>query len=128
LVRHREGVARRGRRGLPRRALIPCPEWAGGTTAAHLVNRVIPQVPVRQWVLSLPRWARFLLARDPMLITRSLDIALRTIFAHQRRRARRAGALAPRTGVAPPRRVLVAEDGMRERPEATEPRLSVLWP
>jgi hypothetical protein len=30
-----------------------------------------------------------------MLITRSLEIALRTIFAHQRRRA---GALAPRTG------------------------------
>lgn len=50
-------------------------------TAAHLVDRVIPQVPVRQWVLSLPRWARFLLARDPMLITRSLEIALRTIFA-----------------------------------------------
>src|SRR5712675_86832 len=67
-------------------------------TAAHLVDRVIPQVPVRQWVLSLPRWARFLLARDPMLITRSLDIALRTIFADQRRRARRAGAFAPRTG------------------------------
>ena len=67
-------------------------------TAAHLVNRVIPQVPVRQWVLSLPRWARFLLARDPMLITHSLDIALRTIFADQRRRARRAGAFAPRTG------------------------------
>jgi hypothetical protein len=34
-------------------------------TAAHLVDRVIPHVPVRQWVLSLPRWARFLLARDP---------------------------------------------------------------
>src|SRR5712692_1648874 len=67
-------------------------------TAAHLVDRVIPQVPVRQWVLSLPRWARFLLARDPRLITRTLDIALRAIFAHQRRRARRAGALAPRTG------------------------------
>src|SRR5207237_791342 len=67
-------------------------------TAAHLVDRVIPQVPVRQWVLSLPRWARFLLARDPMLITRTLNVALRTIFAHQRRRARRAGALAPRTG------------------------------
>src|SRR2546428_9182745 len=33
-----------------------------------------------------------------MFITRSLDIALRTIFAHQRRRASRAGALAPRTG------------------------------
>jgi hypothetical protein len=60
-------------------------------TAANLVNRVIPYVPVRQWVLSLPRWARFLLARDP-------DIALRTIFAHQRRLARRSGALGPRTG------------------------------
>jgi hypothetical protein len=38
-------------------------------SAANLVNRVIPHVLVRQWVLSLPRWARFLLARDPMLIT-----------------------------------------------------------
>ena len=67
-------------------------------TAAHLVDRVIPHVPVRQWVLSLPRWARFLLARDPQLITRTLDVALRAIFAHQRLRARRAGALAPRAG------------------------------
>jgi len=67
-------------------------------SAANLVNRVIPRVPVRQCVLSLPRWARFLLARDPMLITRSLDITLRSIFAHQRRLARRAGALAPRSG------------------------------
>jgi hypothetical protein len=32
-------------------------------TAIHLVDNVIPHVPVRQWVLSLPRWARFLLAR-----------------------------------------------------------------
>ena len=67
-------------------------------SAAHLVDRVIPYVPVRQWVLSLPRWARFLLARDPLLITRTLDIALRVIFAYQRRLARRAGALAPRPG------------------------------
>src|SRR5712671_6194660 len=56
------------------------------------------RVAVRQWVLSLPRWARFLLARDPQLITRTLDVALRAIFAHQRLRARRAGALAPRVG------------------------------
>ncbi|MGZ6124680.1 MAG: hypothetical protein ACXWLR_06950 [Myxococcales bacterium] len=59
---------------------------------------MIPHVPVRQWVLSLPRWARFLLARDPQLITRTLDIALRAIFAHQRRHARRAGLLAPHKG------------------------------
>jgi len=67
-------------------------------TAAHLVEGVIPQVPVRQWVFSLPRWARFLLARDPQLITCTLDIALRGIFAWQRRRARRAGAVGPRAG------------------------------
>jgi hypothetical protein len=67
-------------------------------TAAHLVTRVLPRVPVRQWVLSLPRWARFLLARDPKLITRALDLSLRAIFAQQRRRARRAGTRTPRTG------------------------------
>jgi len=67
-------------------------------TATHLSDRVLPHVPMRQWVLSLPRWARFLLARDPRLITRALDIALRTNFSLQRRRARRAGARAPRTG------------------------------
>jgi len=41
-------------------------------TAAHLVDRVLPCVPMRHWVFSLPRWARFLLARDPALITRTL--------------------------------------------------------
>ena len=44
------------------------------------------------------QWARFLLARDPRLITRALDIALRATFSLQRRRARRAGAREPRTG------------------------------
>jgi hypothetical protein len=31
-------------------------------TAAHLVDRVIPDVPVRQWVLSVPFNLRFVLA------------------------------------------------------------------
>src|SRR5205807_6073599 len=69
-------------------------------TATHLLDRVLPHVPMRQWVLSLPRWARFLLARDPQLITRALDIALRPTFSLQPPRARRAGARAPRTGAA----------------------------
>jgi len=67
-------------------------------TATHLLDRVLPRAPMRQWVLSLPRWARFLLARDPKLITRTLDLALRTIFTVQRRRGGRADAKAPRTG------------------------------
>ena len=67
-------------------------------TATHLIDRVLPHVPTRQWVLSLPRWARFLLARDPQLITRTLDLALRAIFARHRLRARRLGVRGSRAG------------------------------
>jgi Putative transposase len=67
-------------------------------TATHLVDRVLPRVPMRQWVLSLPRWARFLLARDPALITRTLGLALRGIFARHRLRARRLGVRGTRAG------------------------------
>ncbi len=63
-------------------------------TATHPVDRVFPRVPVRQWVLSLPSWARFLLARDPLLINR----ALREIFKLHRQRARRDGVRASRAG------------------------------
>ena len=45
-------------------------------TAARLVDSVLPYVPVRLWVLSLPRWARWLLARDSKLASRTLDLAL----------------------------------------------------
>jgi hypothetical protein len=38
-------------------------------TAAHLVDHVIPRVPVRQWVLSLPIPLRLLLAAQPKLVT-----------------------------------------------------------
>ena len=67
-------------------------------TSLHLTDRVVPRVPVRQWVLSLPRWARFLLARDPRLITRALRLALNEIFKLHRRRARKTGARNSRPG------------------------------
>jgi len=67
-------------------------------TAAHLVDAVIPRVPVRQWVLSLPRWARWILARDAQLASRALALALRAIFAHYRRRAQAIGEEAGRCG------------------------------
>ena len=38
-------------------------------TAAHLVDHVIPHVPMRQWVLSLPIPWRLLLAAQPKLLT-----------------------------------------------------------
>ena len=38
-------------------------------TAAHLVDHVIPYVPVLQWVLSLPIPQRLLLAAQPKPVT-----------------------------------------------------------
>ena len=42
--------------------------------AAHLVDFVLPHVPTRQWVLSIPRAIRFLLARDSKLLGGALKI------------------------------------------------------
>lgn len=65
-------------------------------TAAHLVDRVLPHVPYRQWVLSLPCRVRFLLARDSELLGWVVTRFLAKIFAWQRRRARRLGLIDPR--------------------------------
>ena len=67
-------------------------------TAAHLVDCVLPAVPYRQWVLSLPRQVRFLIARDSDLLTRVLGVFLGKVFAWQRRRARALGIEDPRCG------------------------------
>jgi hypothetical protein len=67
-------------------------------TAARLVDRVLPAVPYRQWVLSLPRQVRFLLARDGDLLTQVLGVFLRKVFAWQRRRARAYGIDDPQCG------------------------------
>ncbi len=51
-------------------------------TAAHLVDHVIPHVPVRQWVLSLPIPLRLLLAAQPKLVTPVLQVVQRAITRH----------------------------------------------
>ncbi len=51
-------------------------------TAAHLVDHVIPSVPVRQWVLSLPIRLRLLLAAQPKLVTPVLQVVHRVITRH----------------------------------------------
>jgi hypothetical protein len=48
-------------------------------TAAHLVDHVIPHVPVRQWVLCLPIPLRLLLAAQPKLVTPVLQVVHRVI-------------------------------------------------
>jgi len=67
-----------------------CPSCGGrrmADTAAHLVDRVFPEVPVRQWVLSVPYALRYRLAYDSSLVRDVLQIFVRTIFASVRRRA-----------------------------------------
>jgi Transposase zinc-binding domain/Putative transposase len=48
-------------------------------SAAHLVEHVIPHVPVRQWVLSLPIPLRILFATQPQLLTPLLRLIHRLI-------------------------------------------------
>jgi len=53
-------------------------------TAAHLVDGVLPTVPTRQWVLSLPFPMRYRLAYDRDLATPLLAAFLRAVFASLR--------------------------------------------
>jgi len=57
-------------------------------TAANLVDRVLPEVPMRQWVLSLPFSLRYRLAYDRTSVTPVLNAFVRAVFASLRRRAR----------------------------------------
>ena len=57
-------------------------------TAAHLVERVLPQVPTRQWVLSLPFRLRYRMAYDSELMADILNLLVRAIFSELRRRVR----------------------------------------
>lgn len=56
-------------------------------TAAHLVGRVFPEVPVRQWVLSLPFALRYRLAYDSGLARDVLRIFIQVVISSLRRRA-----------------------------------------
>ncbi len=51
-------------------------------TAARLVDHVIPHVPVRQWVRSLPVPLRVLLAAQPELVTPVLQVVQRVVRRH----------------------------------------------
>ena len=66
-----------------RRGFCPsCGARRMAQTAAHLVDHVIPHVPVRQWVLSLPIPLRLLLAAQPNLVTPVLQAVHRVITRH----------------------------------------------
>ena len=78
-----------------------CPSCGGRRMterAAHLVDHVFPNVPVRQWVLSLPHRVRYLLAWDHNLCRAVVAVYLRAVLGFLRRRARRAGVTDGRGG------------------------------
>jgi hypothetical protein len=56
-------------------------------TAAHLMDHVIPHVPVRQWVLSLPIPLHVPAAAQPELVTPVLQVVQRVVARHLLRRA-----------------------------------------
>jgi hypothetical protein len=71
-----------------RRGFCPsCGARRMSQTAAHLVDHVIPHVPVRQWVLSLPIPLRVLLAAQPELVTPVLQVVQRVVTRHLLRQA-----------------------------------------
>ena len=51
-------------------------------TAALLADEVLPERPLRQWVLSLPMALRFLLAIHPAVLSKVLRVVYRTISGH----------------------------------------------
>jgi len=78
-----------------------CPRCGGrrmAERAAHLIDHVFPDVPVRQWVLSLPHRLRYLLAWDHDLCRAVSGAAVRAVLGFLRRRAGRDGVDDGRSG------------------------------
>ena len=48
-------------------------------TAAHLTDHVLPRLPVRQWVLAVPKRLRYFLHRDAALQGAALRLFLRAV-------------------------------------------------
>ena len=78
-----------------------CPSCGGrrmAERATHLVEQVFPDVPVRQWVLSLPHRLRYVLAWDHGLCRAVAAVFVRAVLGSLRRRARQNGVSMGRSG------------------------------
>lgn len=80
-----------------------CPSCGGRRMterAAHLVERVLPpDVPIRQWVLSVPHRLRYRLAYDHRLCRTVLGVFVRALRTAYRRGARTEGLAGGETGM-----------------------------
>ena len=69
-----------------------CPSCTGrnmADSAKHLVEEVIPAIPIRQWVLSLPYKHRYFLAYDKKLNTQILNTVIRAISTFYKKGVRK---------------------------------------
>ena len=57
-------------------------------SAAFFVDHILPVVPIRQWVLSVPMPLRFWMARNPRLLSEVLTVAIRAISGFYRQQAK----------------------------------------
>lgn len=101
--------------------------------AAHLVDRVLPWTPMRQWVLSLPWNLRLLAAFDHELLLECHRALVRSLTTWQRRRARALGIADARCGAVAqiqrfsadlslnPHLHLLSPDGVFHRPDPAAP-------
>jgi hypothetical protein len=60
-------------------------------TAVRLSDFVIPKIPTRQWVLSLPSPLRYLVAYDNDALSFIVTAFISTLFSYLRKRAKRSG-------------------------------------
>ena len=66
-----------------RRGFCPsCGAKRMAENAAHLVDKVFPHRPLRQWVLSFPYQLRFLFAKDPKVMGEVLTVVNRAISTY----------------------------------------------
>ena len=56
-------------------------------SAVHLVDEVLPEKPIRQWVLSVPFQLRYLFATQPQVMSKVLAIVHRVISTYLIKRA-----------------------------------------
>jgi len=67
-------------------------------TAAHLVDHVLPPVPYRQWVLTVPYRIRYLIAFDRDLCMAVKRIFMRAVMGWQRKVGKREGIVEGESG------------------------------
>ena len=78
-----------------------CPSCSARRMAAasvHLADRVLPNAPVRQWVLSVPFELRLLLASKSEVLSAVIRIVMRVVLGFYRERARELGLGRAETG------------------------------